>query len=165
MNRHSATQIRLKPEASESTKALLFDLAYRKDLELHGEHNGYKDIIWLREGAFTNSLIERIEELEIIAKPPRVVRLATEEEVMELSKEPVKEAEVISKDGKVVETKTEMSVKDRYHFEDVDGNIWIESDEITPGCKVMTSVERKVVEEDPHVIPDAGTPGFPGSSL
>lgn len=71
MNRHNATQIRLKKTAKDTVKALLMDGILNRTVETPGQRNGKEGIIWIKDGNFPEEIIPYCDEYDIEAKAPQ----------------------------------------------------------------------------------------------
>ena len=69
MNRHEATQLKLK-EAGTELKAKLMDAILDRTVEAPGQYKGNLDIIWVKKGKFPENIIEHCKEFDILEKSP-----------------------------------------------------------------------------------------------
>ncbi|MFA5429051.1 MAG: hypothetical protein WC279_12695 [Sulfurimonas sp.] len=71
MNRHNATQLKLKKTAKDPVKALLMDGILNRTVEAPGQHNGKDFIVWVKDGSFPEEIIPYCDEYDIEAKSPQ----------------------------------------------------------------------------------------------
>lgn len=102
MNRHEATQLRLKKTAKDYVKAILMDGILNRTVEAPGRHDSKDEIIWVKRGEFPEELIKYCDEFDIEAKAPQFCLIEAGEPKTVAEGELVKEYKAKEKDKKVV---------------------------------------------------------------